>query len=69
MKFSLANWCKNIMPRSNDGSCVPKECDDFGVVCMTCELCSIVCKQKNDIFAMARCNDGVHDENFLHHEV
>ena len=42
MKLSPTNWCKNIVPRSNDGSCVPKECDDFDEGCMTCELCIVV---------------------------
>lgn len=69
MKLGPTNWRRNIVPRSSDGSCAPKECDGFGVVCMTCELCSVVCKQKMVFFAMARCNNGVHDENFLHHEV
>lgn len=27
------------MPRSNDGLCVPKECDNFGEMCMICEAC------------------------------
>ena len=39
MRLSPTNWCKNIVPRSSDGSCVPKECDDFGEMCMICEAC------------------------------
>lgn len=53
MKLSLANWCKNIVPRSNDGSCVPKECDDFGEMCVICEACIVVVdwlQTKNGIF-------------------
>lgn len=53
MRLSPTNWCKNIVPRSSDGSCVPKECDDFGEAYMTCELCSVVVdwwKTKNGNF-------------------
>lgn len=39
MNLSPTNWCKNIVPRSNDDSYVPKECDDFGETRMTCEAC------------------------------
>ena len=38
-RLSLANWCRNIVPRSNDGSCAPKESDNFGEVRVICEAC------------------------------
>ena len=38
-KLSPAKWCKNIVPRSNDGSCAPKESDNFGEVRVICEAC------------------------------
>ena len=53
MRLSPTNWCKNIVPRSSDGSCVPKECDDFGEARMTCEPYIIVVEEiqiKNGIF-------------------
>jgi len=52
-KLSPAKWCKNIVPRSNDGSCAPKESDNFGEMCVICEACVAAAdwlQTKNDDF-------------------
>ena len=63
---------KNIVPRSNDSSCVSKECDNFDEDAWHTNYVLwwlSGCKQKMVFFAMTWCNDGIRDENFLHHEV
>ena len=62
---------KNIVPRSNDSSCVSKECDNFDEDAWHTNYVLwwlIGCKLKMVIFAMARCSDEVSGENFLHHK-
>ena len=70
-ELSPTNWCKNIVPRSNDSSYAPKNVIILmrGTRHANYVLWWLIgCKLKMVIFAMARCSDEVSGENFLHHE-